>query len=192
MARRAGLTSDRVVDAAVALADADGLDRLTLVRLAHKLGVRPPSLYEHVDGWRGLEKRIRQRGLEQLAVSLRRAATGRSGDDAVRGMAVAFRTFVQDHPALYEATVRSVEHDAPEVRAAAAEVLEILFAVLRGYGIAGEEAVHASRYLRSVLHGFTSLEAARGFGMPADLEASYQRLVDALVVTLQAWGRRKA
>jgi AcrR family transcriptional regulator len=190
MCPRAGLTTQAVVDAAVDLADEDGLDRLTLARVADELGVKPPSLYEHVDGLEGLRKALRQRGLETMAAAFRRATTGRSRDDAVRALADAFRQFARDHPALYEATVRSVERDSPEIQAAAEDVLEILFAVLGGYRIQGEEAVHATRYLRSVLHGFASLEATGGFGMPTDLEKSFQRIVDATVLNLNRWSRR--
>ncbi len=189
MAPRAGLTSDRVLDAAIALADDEGLDRITLARVAGELGVKPPSLYEHIDGLEGLRTELRIRGLETMASRFRRATTGRSKDDAVRALADAFRRFAREHPALYEATVRSVERDTPRAKAAGEDVLDILFAVLRGYGIKGEEAVHATRYLRSVLHGFNSLEAAGGFGMPTDLERSYRRMVDAVVATLGSWSK---
>lgn len=190
MAPRAGLTSARVVDTATALADKEGLGRLTLARLADELGVRPPSLYDHVDGLEGLRRALRQRGLESMAAAFRRAATGRSQDDAVRALADAFRSFAREHPALYEATVRSAEKDSPEVRAAAEDVLEVLLAILGGYGIRGEEAVHATRYLRSVLHGFTSLELAGGFGMPTELEATYRRIVKTLVANLRTWSHK--
>lgn len=191
MTRKAGLTTQAVVDAAVVLADEDGLRRLTLARVAEKLRVKPPSLYEHVAGLEGLEQALRLRGLTRMASLFRRATTGRAQDDAVRALADAFRGFAREHPALYEATVRGVGRDPPEVREASAEVLDILFATLRGYGIRDQENVHAVRYLRSVLHGFASLEASGGFGLPTDLEASYRRIVDALLVNLRTWGRRK-
>ncbi len=190
MSPKAGLTPHRVVDAAVTLADEDGLERLTLARLADELGVKAPSLYEYVDGLEGLRRALRLRGLEAMASSFRRAATGRSRDDAVRALADAFRAFAREHPALYEATVRSAERESAEVRAAAEEVLAVLFAVLEGYEIRGEQAVHATRYVRSVLHGFTSLELAGGFGMPTQLEASYRRIVEAVVANLRTWTRK--
>ncbi len=191
MAPRAGLTTAAVVDAAIELADADGLDHLTLARVADELGVKPPSLYEHVDGLEGLREALRLRGLQTMGASFRRATTGRSQDDAVRAFADAFRQFARRHPALYQATVRSAERDSPAVRAAAEDVLDVLFAVLRGYGIQGEDAVHAARYLRSVFHGFTSLEVSGGFGMPTDLEGSYRRMVGAVLVNLKSWGRAR-
>ncbi len=190
MSPRAGLTSQRVVDAAVELADKEGFERLSLARVADELGVRPPSLYEHVEGLGGLQQAMRLRGLEAMAAAFRRGATGRSRDDAVRSLADAFRSFAREHPALYEATVRSTERDSAEVRAVAQEVLDVLFAVFDGYGIRGEQAVHAARYLRSVLHGFVSLERAGGFGMPTELEASYQRIVKAVLANLRTWSRK--
>jgi hypothetical protein len=62
-----------------------------------------------------------------------------------------------------------------------------IMAGLRGYGIAGDEAVHATRMLRSALHGFVILEAAGGFGMPQDVDRSFGRLVTALDLALRAW-----
>jgi hypothetical protein len=50
--------------------------------------------------------------------------------------------------------------------------------VLAGYGLTGADAVHAARALRSALHGFVSLEAAGGFGLPESLDESYDRLVE--------------
>jgi AcrR family transcriptional regulator len=45
-----GLTVDRVVSTAIALADADGLDAVTMRRIAQELGVAPMSLYTYVPG----------------------------------------------------------------------------------------------------------------------------------------------
>lgn len=45
-----GLTLDRIVDAAIALADAEGIDGLTMRRVAAQLGVGTMSLYRYVPG----------------------------------------------------------------------------------------------------------------------------------------------
>lgn len=47
-ARRPGLSLDRIVAAAIALADRDGLAALSMARLAQELGSAPMSLYRHV------------------------------------------------------------------------------------------------------------------------------------------------
>ena len=83
--RAAGSTARRSSTRPSTLADADGLEAVTLARVAHALGVKPPSLYNHVDGRDGLVRAIALRGLGELTDALRRAATGRAGADALAG-----------------------------------------------------------------------------------------------------------
>jgi AcrR family transcriptional regulator len=47
-ARGRGLTREAIVAAAVAVADSDGLDAVSIRRVARDLGVRPMSLYTHI------------------------------------------------------------------------------------------------------------------------------------------------
>jgi AcrR family transcriptional regulator len=86
---RVGLDTEAVVAAAAQLADAEGLPRLTLARLAAVLGIRTPSLYAHVDGVADLRARLGARGARELGADLQQAAAGRSGADALRAVAEA-------------------------------------------------------------------------------------------------------
>jgi len=63
-------------------------------------------------------------------------------------------------------------------------------AVLRGYGIEGEDLVDAARALRSAMHGFALLEAAGGFGLPRHVDRSYEAMLDAFDAMLERWGER--
>lgn len=54
-------------------------------------------------------------------------------------------------------------------------------------GLNGDDAVDAIRALRAVLHGFVSLEAQGGFGLSADVDRSFDRLLAGLVVRLADW-----
>ena len=175
---RAGLDSEAVVSAAAALADADGLHALTLARLAARLGVRAPSLYAHIDGLDDLRRRVAARGARELAAAVQAAAVGKAGGDALAAIAAAYRTYARDHPGSYAALQRSadIEHD-PE---AAAQVVGTLLAVLAGYGLNGDDGIHAARTVRASLHGFVILEAEGGFGIPVDIDTSFGRLVDTL------------
>jgi AcrR family transcriptional regulator len=187
MATRAGLSFEKVVDSAVRIADKKGLDNLSLGRVARDVGVKTPSLYEHIRGLPGLQQAIRLRGFQTMASIMTRASVGKSQDDAVRALAYGMRKFVRQHPALYDATVLTAVGDSKEIRDAAEEVMVPLNAVLASYGITGKEAIHAARYLRSLLHGFHSLERAKGFGLNVDVDESYDRLVEMLVQDLKHW-----
>ncbi|WP_026912942.1 TetR-like C-terminal domain-containing protein [Patulibacter minatonensis] len=167
-----------MADAAVAIADAEGLAALTLSRLAAQLGVRTPSLYHHVDGLDGARRAVALRGLRDLGTALRDAAVGRSGPDALRAVADAYRAYALAHPGAYAATQRVVPAEDDELRAAAARATEVVFAVVRHWEDDEEELVHLVRAVRSALHGFVLLESGGGFGMPAPRDASFARLVD--------------
>jgi AcrR family transcriptional regulator len=136
---RAGLSAEALVDAAATLADREGLDAVTIARLAADAGVRAPSLYAHVGGLDDLRRRLANRGRRDLAVALREAAT--------------------------------------EALATAGDAVDVLVAVLAGYGLSGDDAIHAARAVRSALHGFALLETGGGFGIKLDLDESFDRLV---------------
>ena len=173
---RAGLAPETVVDAAAALADADGLDSLTLARLAKRLGVQPPSLYAHVGGLPDLRRRLAGRGARELAAALGGAAAGRAGGDALAAVARAYRDYALAHPGTYAAARRATELDRADAEAA----VDVVLAVLRGYGLEGDDGVHAARIVRSALHGFAALETGEGFGIPLDLDDTFARLVAVL------------
>jgi AcrR family transcriptional regulator len=182
---RRGLTPATVADTAGRLADRDGLDALTLGAVATELGVRTPSLYNHVDGLPGLRRALALRGLAELGGVLRDAAVGRSADDAVIALADAYRAFARRRPGLYAALQRAPEAGDGELQAAAGRVLEPVLAVLRGYGLTGDAAVHAARALRSAMHGFVDLERVGGFGIDLDLDESYRRAIAAVAAGLR-------
>jgi AcrR family transcriptional regulator len=182
---RMGLTADSVVAAAAELADEQGLEALTLARLAGRLGVRPPSLYAHVGSLADLRGRLAARGAGELAESLQRAAAGRSGSAALAAIADAYRAYALEHPGAYAALQRAPA-PAGEAAEAAERVVAVVLAVLSGYRLEGEAALHATRAVRSGLHGFVALETGRGFGLPLALDESFAVLVAMLDSGLSA------
>lgn len=172
---RAGLDTDAVVEAAARLADEEGLAALSLARLASRLGVRSPSLYAHVEGLDDLRRRVGSHGARELGARLQAAAAGLARGEALAAVAAAYRDFAREHPGVYEAIQQP--NDADE---ASTELVELILAVLRGYGLEGDEAIHGARIVRSALHGFVSLESETGFRIPLALDETFARLVAVL------------
>jgi AcrR family transcriptional regulator len=182
---RSGLNTELVVDAAARLADAEGLEHLTLKRLAAELDIRPPSLFSHVEGLSAVRRLLQLRALRELAARVGRAAIGRAGDDAVLAAATAAREFAHEHPGLYAASLGAPPADDPELNAAAAHLIGIFFDAMRQYGLEGTEAVHAVRGLFSTVHGFIMLERAGTFGMPVNADESFRWLVRRYIDSLR-------
>ena len=177
---RGTLDTQQVVESAAALADAEGLDAVTLTRVAEHLGVRQPALYRHVDNFDALIRALSLRGRGILADRLGAAAVGMAGDDAVRAMGAAWRSMVADHPGLYAATDRYPCATDPELEEAVERVVEVLGQALTAYGLSDVDRVHAARSMRSVFHGFAHLESGDGHPYALDLDDSFNHLVDLL------------
>jgi AcrR family transcriptional regulator len=175
-----------VVAAAADLADGGGLDRLTLASVAQALGVKLPSLYKHVAGLDDLRRGIAVVALRELGTALAAAAVGRAGADALRALARTYRAYALARPGRYAASVRAPEPGDPEHEEAAETVARTVYAALAGYGLEGGAAIDGARILRSGLHGFVSLELAHGFGLPQDVDRSFERLLDALDAGLRS------
>lgn len=175
---RAGLDPAAVVAAGAALADEVGVAQLTMGSLAERLGVRTPSLYKHVGGQEDLTRRIAVLALGEAADAVGRAVQGYAGRDALGAAARAFRDFVLAYPGRYAATV-GMESTGPDdpLAAAGERLLGAFMAVLRGYDLPDSETVHALRMLRSLFHGFATLQSASGFRWSADIDESFAWLV---------------
>ena len=189
---RAGLSPASVTEAGAQLADEVGFDQLSMGLLAERLGVRTPALYKHVTSQADLAHRIAVLAATELADAIRDATQGRAGRDALIASAQAMRTFVQEHPGRYAAgnAARPAGPDDP-LLAAAERVLASWAAMLRGYRLDPGQEIHAMRMLRSMLHGFATLEAAGAFQIDASVDDSFTWMIDFIDQGLQAVAGRK-
>lgn len=185
MSPRVGLDLMTIIHTATEIADTEGLEAVTLATLAKKLNIKTPSLYNHINGLSGLREKISIHGLEKLYQHMAEAAIGKSGDDAVREIGKAYIVFARKHPGLYEATLKAPDTGHAEVQKAGGRIVDLTIRVLQVYGLKDESAVHAVRGLRSILHGFASLEQKGGFGMPVDLDKSFLLLIDTFLAGIE-------
>ena len=176
-----------VVAEAGSLADEVGLPALTLAMVAKRFGVALPSLYKHVSGLDALLQKVSAVATAELADEVAAAAAGRARGDAVRAVAAAYRGYARRHPGRYPATQRVPDPADPAHVAAGEKVVGTVFAILRGYGLDGDDLVDAARALRSALHGFVVLESGGGFGLPRDIDRSFDRMVAVLDAGFDRW-----
>lgn len=173
---RAGLDAAAVVEAAAAIADADGLEAVTLSSVAARLGVKPPSLYAHVNGLPDLRRRLAALAAAELADALTPAVAGRAAGDALRETGRAYRRWALAHPGRHAALqLVPLSNDPGAERA-----VELMVSVMRGYALEGDAAIHAVRAMRSAIYGFVVLESGDGFGIPLAIDESFEFLLELL------------
>lgn len=183
MPRRQGpaITRAEVVATAIRCLQTEGPEALGINRVARELGIKPPSLYNHVasnedlrhgvvyEGWSWLE--------QQLLQAVQAPDTSRP---LIRRGADAFRAFVHANPALYMLMSTTDMSSDPSFPPLVNRILTTFAEVLAPFGLQGEAAIHAVRSLRSALHGFVLLELAGQFGSPTAIDAGYDWLLEML------------
>jgi AcrR family transcriptional regulator len=187
MGRKAGITIDDIVGAAAAIADRDGLAAATLSAVAAELGIKTPSLYNHIAGLFGLRRQLALHAAGELAVVIADAAAGHDPRQAIRFAAVAYRKWATGHVGQYEALLPAATPDGdPELYEAMAVPVRHLLTPFEQLGFSEEQAIHLIRGLRAMLHGFADLERQGGFGMPIDLDESFNVALDLMLDRIAA------
>jgi AcrR family transcriptional regulator len=180
-----GTAQERLLKGATILVNQRGLDDLSMSELAQALNVRTPTLYSHVAGIDDLKRLLALHGLAELDRAMARATIGISGPDAVRAVLNAYREFVEENPGLYTATVPTPPRSDREWSAAVDRLMDTFLASLRYYGLRGAEKVHALRGLRSLVHGFVSLESSGALKHPVNRNDSFAWLVESFLAALE-------
>ena len=181
---RAGLSAEVLVGVALDLVDEKGLEALSLAAVADRAGVAAPSLYKHVTSVAELRELMAVTVVRQLTTMCATAVMGRSREDAVEALMRHYRAFVVAHPGRY-ALVPVNALQVPALAEAGAELLGVFGAVLRAYGLEGSAATHAIRRMRATAHGFAVLEASGGFGLPEDVDSSFDQVVTMVLRSLE-------
>jgi AcrR family transcriptional regulator len=115
-AARPGLSREVVLRAALAVADADGIDALTLRRLAQELDVHPTSIYNHVPS----KEAILDGVTETLFIEANLPTTVDDWRSWVRVFADAMRRIARDHPGAFTVFLRQTASGPVAIRHAEA------------------------------------------------------------------------
>ena len=181
------LTNTLVLTAAVEAIEERGLDELSMQDLASRLGVKPPSLYNHISGLDDVRRQLAVEVLHRMETAIRNSAVGRSGEQALREMALAYRKFAKENPELYKAFASSRQPRDTEIEASIQSLLGVLLQVLDSYGLAPEKKIHLIRLIHCGLHGFVSLEAAGFFQGGVHADASFAELMQTYAMLLNSY-----
>ena len=183
MPRRRRLDRRQVVEAAIAVAEAEGPDAVGVNRVARALGIKPPSLYNHVANGDDLAWAVVVEANRRLLARLR-AVPGGGADPEGRllALALATRAWAVENRALYTIMAQTPAHnDDPEFAETMGESLGIFGGPLAAVGVSGDLAIHAIRALRAVIHGFLLLESGGQFRLPQGVDDSFRWMVVATV-----------
>lgn len=151
------LSVERVLDVALAIIDADGLDRLSMRHLGACLGVDPMAVYHHVANKQAIIAAVVRRVLEAMPQPTPTAPW----DQRVRSWAGALRALVLAHPALAH---RIIVDPAAAGSSAAQEATRSLHQAITDSGVAADDVAPCADLVVDFVNGATLAAASPAMG----------------------------
>jgi AcrR family transcriptional regulator len=151
--QRGDLSKAEIVEAALALVDEEGLEALSMRRVAASIGVSPMGLYRHVETRDEIVQGIADMALEDIEIEF---DAGASWEAQLKAVFTRIHETLLAHPGLIH-----VLHVQPISAERAMDAVEAILGILRGSGFSGEEAVAIVGALQSYTFGFTVQQRAR-------------------------------
>jgi AcrR family transcriptional regulator len=157
------LTRDQVLDTALALAEDQGLDAVSMREVARRLGVTPMALYRHVGDKQALLDGVVERLLDELPAP----DPSLPPEERLRAFARALRETARRHPVAFGMLLRR-----PATTPASLRARERVYVALRDAGVPEDLVPRVERLVSTFMLGFAASEAGGRFGQhsPAVLD----------------------
>lgn len=152
---RLPLTRERIIEAAVALADSNSIDELSMRKLGAELSVEAMSLYNHVEN----KDDIFDGMIDHVFAAIPLPATDRDWRVSIRETAlIAMDQFVA-HP-----WVANLLMERGNYGQSSLQFMDRVLGLLRTAGFSDEDAHHAWQMLASHTMGYAFQQASGGYG----------------------------
>ena len=168
-ATRAPVSRDRAVESALVVADGEGIEAVTMRRLARELGVEAASLYHHVSG----KDEILDQLVDRVSAEIELPSRTDGWRPPIRQRAHNTRAVLRRHP---WAVALMASRTTPG--SATLRVLEAGIGYFREGGFSVEAAAHAISAVDSYVHGFVLQEVNLPFRDESELAAMTGAIMD--------------
>jgi AcrR family transcriptional regulator len=166
--RQTLLTRQRIVEVAAALVDAEGLDAVSVRRLATELGVQGPSLYNYFATKAEILDAVADEVVAQVDVS---AFATHGWRDGLRLWAHSYHAVLSAHP-----NIVPVLAHGPGRRPAALAMADAVYGALVDAGWPHSRATHIGALMRYLVYGSALGSFALGFAEDPQLYERYPHL----------------
>ncbi|MEH2362380.1 TetR/AcrR family transcriptional regulator [Nostoc sp.] len=181
------LTQQDVINAAIACLDKEGETALGVNRVARELGIKPPAIYKHLDGNAALRRAVALTIWQQYVEWCHQRTDSLDDPHALlQAGGQATREFARSHPERYRTMLQfQLNLNDLETAPLIQEVFRFLKRVLQPYNLNETKLIDAMRMVNGAITGFITIEQAGLMTLERSTDASYQVMLDALVVAIQ-------
>lgn len=180
------LTRQDVIDAAIACLETEGESALGVNRVARALGIKPPAIYKHLDGNAALRRAVVLVIWRRYLTLCQEQTAGLSEpQELLRAGARATRQFAHSYPALYRVMMQfQMQPTDPEAAAIIQESLSLFKRSLQLYELNNDQLIDSMRMVNAAVYGFITLEQAGLMTLDRSIDASYDVMLNALILAI--------
>lgn len=181
------LTQQDVINAAIICLDKEGEAALGVNMVARELGIKPPAIYKHLDGNAGLRRAVALAIWRNYLKDCQKQTAGITESHALlRAGAQATRNFALSHPAQYSVmTQYQMRPTDPEEAEIIKDSLRFFQKSLQLYALSDDALIDVMRMVNAAIHGFIVREQSELMTLNRSPDASYEVMLDALLVAVK-------
>lgn len=174
-----------------ALVNERGLGAVTITTLSEYLGIKKPSLYNHVKSQEDIYKGIMIHGWTNGAGAITERIHASDPKEALRAYARAFYQYAVENPGIFEAMLWYNKYESEELLQATERIYHFFFVQTDKLKIDRSVADHLLRTYRAFLEGFSLLVIHHSFGNPISIEESFEISLNVLLKGIEPYERRE-
>ena len=176
------VTRAEVIKTASDMADRNGLHNVSLKAIAENLGIRTPSLYNHIGSLDELLREIAHSGMRTMNEKMIRAAIGKTGDSALKLVAVEYLNYMIEHPGVYEIIQWASWNGTEETAIIFNDYLSLLKTLICSCGFNPDKTTEILSMVTGMLHGYTTLQLRYAFSNPDKVRKELSEAIDTLLL----------
>lgn len=182
LSQKRDLSKEKIINLYIHLAHDIGLNKVSFPRIAEKLEVKTPSLYNHFKNLDDLKVQTAIYLHQELNELLMQELVGKSKGDALSQYAFTYRTFAKEFSSVYELlnTIPLMQNTV--LSEAGAKNNQVLTKILNSFDLSEEKTIVKSRSFRSMLHGYITLNQLGYFQNPRlDDDESFNLMIEEFI-----------
>lgn len=176
---------DEIVETGRQLIETDGIEGLTMHKVASAVDVRAPSLYKHVQSRGDLIRLIIEAVAADLGKALESAITGADPLNDLEALARTFRDFAINQAESYRLLFAPIPDEWRPDPSALARASEPVLRTTEAL-VGPDHALDAARFVTAWAHGFMTMELAGAFRLQGDLEGAFSFGITRLAAALSS------
>lgn len=176
--RGIGLSREKVIEKAGELANEKGLNAVTITSLANYLGIKKPSLYNHIKDQDDIFQGLMIYGWEKISNEICTSITDSNPKLAINELSHRIYDYAIQNPGVFEAMLWYNSYKNEQLNIATRGLYKFFFEQTDKLGVEKEVANHLLRTYRSLIEGFILLVIHDSFGNPVSIEESFQISID--------------